>query len=363
MKKFLIIALVTTLSWSCEGREESVDNIATLMDDAVFIAYCYENFDLNEDGKISIMEADAVKYIHISNSELKSVKGISLFKNLEDISFKGSGLQSINLSYNEKLTTIGDYAFFSCTSLKEVIIPTSVTSIGNYAFSDCRSLPNVRIPNSVTSIGDNAFSECIKLRDIDIPNSVTSIGDGAFYHCDSMETLDVEHYHGRPVLTSIGDAAFAYCLSLERIYIPYTVTSMGSLVFANCISLKDVKYSSHVLGQAIFQNCNKLKELSLAFTDITSIENRAFEGCCSLEKIFLPWSVTSIESKVFAGCSSLCRVVCLAETPPNLSDDRLFHDADSNLKICVPDSEDDSIINAYKNSWANYANHIYELSY
>lgn len=37
---------------------------------------------------------------------------------------------------------------------KEVVIPNGVTSIGNYAFSDCKSLRSVVIPDSVISIGE-----------------------------------------------------------------------------------------------------------------------------------------------------------------------------------------------------------------
>ena len=48
---------------------------------------------------------------------------------------------------------------------------------------------NTTIPNSVTSIGDWAFFGCTSLTAINIPNSVTTIGDGAFSDCPSLNDI------------------------------------------------------------------------------------------------------------------------------------------------------------------------------
>ena len=69
-------------------------------------------------------------------------------------------------------------------------MPDGVTSIGEYAFYYCSSLTSITIPNSVTSIGDWAFSFCCSVKSIFIPSSVGSIGKHALgYISDEFEDI------------------------------------------------------------------------------------------------------------------------------------------------------------------------------
>ena len=57
------------------------------------------------------------------------------------------------------MTSIGDCAFGSCTSLTSVSIPDSVTSIGDYAFDNC--------PNLTLTVPRNSYAaEYAKTNDI-----------------------------------------------------------------------------------------------------------------------------------------------------------------------------------------------------
>ena len=108
-------------------------------------------------------------------------------------------------------------------------IPNSVTSIGDYAFYDCSSLTSITIPNSVTSIGSGAFEGCRGLTSVTIPNSVTSIGSGAFQNCSSLTSVTIGNN-----VKSIGDYAFYYCIGLTSVTIPSSVTCIGGSAFKSC---------------------------------------------------------------------------------------------------------------------------------
>ena len=87
------------------------------------------------------------------------------------------------------LTSIGNGAFYNCSSLTSMTIGNSVTSIGYSVFFDCSSLTSVTIPNSVASIGPSAFRNCSSLTRVIIPDSVTSIGFDVFIDCSSLTQL------------------------------------------------------------------------------------------------------------------------------------------------------------------------------
>ena len=260
------------------------------------------------------------------------------YKNREDI---------INVVVTSGVTSIGNYAFFNCSSMTSVTIPEGVTSIGWGAFQGCSSLSSITIPAGVTSIGwvafygcsgltsitisegvtsiwDYAFQGCSSLTSITLPEGVTGIGEFAFYGCSSLTSVRIPAgvtsiegaaFQGCSSLssitipesvTSIGWDAFCGCSSLSSITIPEGVTSIGGGAFSACSSLSSITLPEGVtsIGEYAFENCSSLTGITIP-AGVTNIGEFAFRNCSSLSSITIPEGVTSIGVKAFSGCSSL----------------------------------------------------------
>ena len=246
-----------------------------------------------------------------------------------------------SVAIGNSVKTIGESAFQGCSGLTSITIPNSVTSIGEYAFQGCRGLTSVTIGNSVTNIDKYAFEGCTSLASVTIPNSVTTIGAWAFYECSGLTSVTI----GTGV-TSIGGNAFAGCSKLTSVcitditawcnisfqlensnplsyakhlylnseeitnlVIPNSVTSIGKYAFCLCSSLTSVTIPGSVtsIGYSAFQGCSNLTSITIPGS-VTSIGNSAFSGCSGLTSVTIPNSVTSIGGYTFNNCSGLTSV-------------------------------------------------------
>ena len=62
----------------------------------------------------------------------------------------------------------------------EVVIPDGVKSIGDWAFFGCSSLTSITLPRDITTIGESMFFGCYRLEKINIPAKVKTIEKRAF---------------------------------------------------------------------------------------------------------------------------------------------------------------------------------------
>ena len=97
------------------------------------------------------------------NKNYKSVDGNLYSKDGKTFIQYAMGKADTTFAVSEGVTTIGEWAFYNCTSLKSIDLPNSLTTIGDDAFSYCTSLESIELPDSLTTIGDGAFSLCTSL--------------------------------------------------------------------------------------------------------------------------------------------------------------------------------------------------------
>lgn len=151
---------------------DETDDVCEKMKDIKFMAYCYQNFDVNEDGKVSMTEASAVKTIECNDAA--DFTGIEYFSNLEE--FVSHSAEIINLKYNDKLhrinckdapldaidlsrnTKLSEMSFENCKNLKEVIFSSYLTTISENAFANCKALYIITCyANTPPLLKDNVF--------------------------------------------------------------------------------------------------------------------------------------------------------------------------------------------------------------
>ena len=169
------------------------------------------------------VEIKGIYYVLDSSTKTAMVTYSSdspFYPNPDATAYKGNITIPASVTYGGtayRVTKIGNYAFYGCSSLTSVSIPSSVTTIGDGAFNKCKGLASISIPNRVTSIGNEAFFWCFGLKRVSIPASVTKIGNYAFCGCTGLTSISIPSS-----VTKIGEDAFRGGSSLTDIYARHT---------------------------------------------------------------------------------------------------------------------------------------------
>ena len=210
---------------------------------------------------------------------------------------------------------LGSRAFYNCSGLTSLSLPSGITSIGWEAFSGCSGLTSLSLPSGITSMGNEAFSGCSGLTSLSLPSGLTSIGYNAFSGCSGLTSLSLPSG-----LTSIGSEAFSGCSGLTSLSLPSGLTSIDFNAFSGCSGLTSLSLPSGLIsiGDGAFSGCSGLTSLSLP-SGLTSIGDVAFYGCSGLTSIYVyTEKLPKIGSNVFDGCDAK---KCTVYVPKGTYDD------------------------------------------
>lgn len=211
--------------------------------------------------------------------------------------------------------SIAAFAYAGRGDIKRVEFAPSarVAEVGEYAFWDCANLEEVVFGESVRSLGEGVLKECGALRRVVFPKRLARLPK---YCCAWDTALTDVRLPQR--LEDIGSHAFAYCSSLVSMPLPGTVRHIGCNVWSRCSRLEEMEFPASV----------------------TELESYALSDCVSLRRVVLPPNRSLLGELLLSGCTSLREVVEMSPQPPSYDCDSQLFEPDSELwrrvRLVVP---------------------------
>lgn len=218
-------------------------------------------------------------------------------------------LESINWGGNT-VTHIYNQAFYYCSSLTSLSLPSTVEYIGWEAYRACSSLTDIQWSSSLQTIDWYAFLSCSNLTILNFPNSLQSIGNSAFQSCSNLTKVTF----GNNVQT-IGSFAFTGCSKITEIDFGKSPVTIEMYVFRPATSLVTIKAKNiRNIGLEAFAQCGQLVNLQLG-DSLQTIADYAFDGCSSLRAIHFPATISSFTPLAFRYCYSLDTITVHPDNP------------------------------------------------
>lgn len=302
-------------------------------------------------GECSIFASakNTLKEINIKNITKINGRPFYNFTNLEKVNdsqyvttfagsgpFYNSGLIYINMP---NITSLGSYGshFENCHNLTTTIIDGTVTWIGGSMFRSCENLKEVHGFSNITKIDSSAFRGCTSLETLDINFSILeTIGGNAFHDCTSLDLDSIDFSNvktfGQECFrnTNLSNITFNLVDPLSFGYGVFRNTKLTSLTIPNnCTTINTSN---------LFQDCTDLTQVTFPIGFINTLGGSCFNGCTSLETVYIGDSLTKINADAFYGCSSLTTV----DTLENVTqiNERTFYNCTSlsdigSLKNCT----------------------------
>ena len=234
-----------------------------------------------------------------------------------------SGVDELNCPAEIRIpfgvTKIERRALADCPA-KKIFLPDTVTQIGYEAFAGCDALEYIRFPKKIESVEPSIFRGCFSLQKVELGDELLALSENMFECCYSLEEAPF-----RSGILELPRNVFSECVSLKSLVIPEGVAIIRSGAAAYCQELSTVVLpaSVKIIEDDAFRNCPSLAHIRfngenpVFFIDEDSgaLFERREDGALSIIKvpvnakqIRIPKIVTHSHSEAFQGCDSIEKV-------------------------------------------------------
>lgn len=242
-------------------------------------------------------------------------------------------------SFSESITEIKGYTFVGLTTLTgELTFPEGLFTIGTGAFYQCSGLTNVHLPSTLKRMESSVFRECVNVSEINLPEGIEHIGNLCFCLCSNLESITIPRS-----LKYIGENCFQQCSTLHSVVYLSDSCQAGiakeGLIYplfgSACTSLTSLTIGENVkiIPDYTFAFCRQLTEIVIP-DSVTSIGKASFQTCERLGSITIGKNVQTIGDSAFGWCCQLWRIISRPSEPPTYGI-RTFEDVNNNLVVYV----------------------------
>ena len=199
------------------------------------------------------------------------------------------------------------------TQITEVVLNDNIVELQPSCFANCSYLTSVQNDNNLRIIGDYAFYNCSSLKNVnflqDGAHELCMVGDCAFMR-SGLENVNV-YLKSSVSDTGYGVSCFAECTALTSVNLQGAPFLAGHM-FDGCINLKTVTMANNhnYVYEYCFANCQSLTEITLP-ANLYMLSPHMFDGCSNLRTVkFENGSILKqIGDHVFANCPKLTSIV------------------------------------------------------
>lgn len=241
---------------------------------------------------------------------------------------------------------IADYAFYSCGSIKTIILSDDIKALGNSSFYHCSSLTSINIPSGVTTLPASVL-EWTGLKTFELPAQITQIEAKALAKLYSLTSLTVhpdnEIFDSRNNCNAIVEtatnkiivghektvydetitavAAFAFYAAskysdAQTLVIPDTITQIDPNAYSFYaqkiynLTIPFIGENKEGTGEVKFSSIfgTQTKVVKVIVTGDTTIGINAFNGQSELKEIIFQGSASLIDYQAFYNCTKLTTV-------------------------------------------------------